>query len=445
MRVERSSPMSQPQALANQSREEPMSEVKPFNIPKQLVWKAYREVKANRGAAGVDKQTLAAFEANREDNLYKIWNRMASGSYFPPPVRLVEIPKGDGGKRALGIPTVADRIAQMVVKMVLEALVEPKFHRDSYGYRPRRSALRAVAAARQRCFDFDWVIDLDIKAFFDSLEHELVEKAVARHTDNPWVRLYIARWLRAPVAGPDGSIQPRSKGTPQGGVISPLLANLFLHYAFDLWMGRSYPELRFERYADDAIVHCRSHGEAQAVLKAIGERLAQCGLELHPMKTRIVYCKDYRRRGKHEHLSFDFLGYTFRPRRARGRWGKNFTGFLPAISGKAAKAIRARMRQWRIRSSNTHQRLEDIARLVNPSMRGWLNYYGRFYRSACVQLLRRYFNQSLTAWARRKFKRLRGRKLASMRWLARIERRDPQLFALWELAPQPQGWLIGAG
>jgi len=370
---------------------------------------------------------------------------MASGAYFPPPVRLVEIPKGDGGKRALGIPTVADRIAQMVVKMVLEPLVEPKFHGDSYGYRPHRSALRAVGVARWRCFEFDWVIDLDIKAFFDSLDHELVEKAVAVHTNNPWVRLYIARWLRAPVARPDGTTQPRSKGTPQGGVISPLLANLFLHYAFDLWMGRSYPGLRFERYADDAIVHCRSHGEAQAVLKAIGERLAQVGLELHPTKTRIVYCKDYRRRGKHEHISFDFLGYTFRPRQAKGRGGKNFTGFLPAISGKAAQAIRAQIRQWRIATSRTHQQLADIARLVNPSVRGWLNYYGGFYRSACVQFLRRYFNQTLTAWARRKFKRLRGRKLASMRWLARIERRDPRLLALWELAPQPQGWLIGAG
>lgn len=393
----------------------------------------------------MDGQSLAAFEENLEGNLYKIWNRMASGSYFPPPVRLVEIPKGNGGKRALGIPTVADRIAQMVVKMVLEPLVEAKFHCDSYGYRPHRCALRAVGVARQRCFEVDWVIDLDIKAFFDSLEHELVEKAVAVHTDNPWVRRYIARWLRAPVARPDGTTQPRSKGTPQGGVISPLLANLFLHYAFDLWMGRSNPQPRFERYADDAMVHCRSHGEAQAVLKAIGERLAQCGLELHPTKTRIVYCKDYRRRGKHEHISLDFLGYTFGPRQAKGRRGKNFTGFLPAISGKSAKAIRAQVRQWRIASSRTHQQLEDIARLVNPTVRGWLNYYGRFYRSACVQFLRRYFNQTLTQWARRKFKRLRGRKLASMRWLARIERRDPRLFALWELAPQPQGWLIGAG
>ena len=418
---------------------------KPYNIPKQLVWRAYRQVKANHGAAGVDGQSLAAFEENLEGNLYKIWHRMASGSYFPPAVRLVEIPQSNSGTRALGIPTVADRIAQMVVKMVLEPLVEPVFHRDSYGYRPHRSALRAVGAARRRCWEFDWVIDLDIKSFFDSLDWDLVERAVAWHTDNPWVRLYIARWLRAPVMGPDGSTKPRTRGTPQGGVISPLLANLFLHYAFDRWMERNYPQLRFERYADDSIVHCRSHGEAQTVLKAIGERFAQCGLELHPGKTRIVYCKDYRRRGKYEHLSFDFLGYTFRPRGAKGRSGKRFTGFLPAISGKAAQTIRTTIRQWRIATSRSHQRLEDVARLVNPSVRGWLNYYGRFYRSRCVGVLRQHFNWTLTAWGRRKFKRLRGRKRASLRWLQRIERRDPKLFALWELAAQPQGWLIGAG
>jgi RNA-directed DNA polymerase len=418
---------------------------KPYNIPKQLVWRAYRAAKANHGAAGVDGQSLAAFEENLEGNLYKIWNRMASGSYFPPPVRLVEIPKGNGGTRALGIPTVADRIAQMVVKMVLEPRVEPVFHRDSYGYRPHRSALRAVGETRKRCWQFDWVIDLDIKAFFDSLDHNLVERAVAWHTDNPWVRLYIGRWLRAPVMRTDGSTQPRSLGTPQGGVISPLLANLFLHYAFDAWMERNYPELRFERYADDSIVHCRDHRQAQTVLRAIGERFAQCGLELHPTKTRIVYCKDDRRRGKYEHISFDFLGYTFRPRPAKSRWGKCFMGFLPAMSGKAAKAVRTTIRQWRIAGSRSHQHLEALARLVNPSVRGWLNYYGRFYRSRCVQVLQRAFKQALTRWARRKFKRLRGRKYASLRWLERIERRDPKLFALWELAAQPQGWIIGAG
>jgi RNA-directed DNA polymerase len=418
---------------------------KPYNIPKQLVWSAYREVKANQGAAGVDGQSLVQFEQNLEDNLYKIWNRMASGSYFPPPVRLVEIPKSNGGTRGLGVPTVADRIAQMVVKMVLEPLVESAFHRDSYGYRPHRSALRAVGEARRRCWEFDWVIDLDIKSFFDTLDWDLVERAVAWHTQNPWVRLYIGRWLRAPLMRPDGSIQARTRGTPQGGVISPLLANLFLHYAFDAWMGRKFPGVRFERYADDSIVHCTNLRQAQAVLTAIGERFAQCGLELHPTKTRIVYCQDDRRRGKFECVSFDFLGYTFRPRPAKSRAGKRFVGFLPAMSGKAAQAVRTTIRQWRIASSRSQQSLEELARLVNPAVRGWLNYYGRFYRSRCVQVVQRAFKQALTAWARRKFKRLRGRKFASLRWLERIERRDPRLFAFWELAAQPQGWIIGAG
>jgi RNA-directed DNA polymerase len=364
-------------------------EAKPYVIPKQLVWEAYQRVKANDGAAGIDGETLAAFEKDLKGNLYKIWNRMSSGSYFPPPVRLVEIPKANGGMRPLGIPTVADRVAQTVTKMVLEPEVEPRFHPDSYAYRPGRSALDAVGTARKRCWAAGWVIDLDIKAFFDSLDHDLVERAVAHHTDLAWVRLYIARWLRAPVQRPDGTMEPRTKGTPQGGVLSPLLANLFLHYAFDTWMQRRYPSVQFERYADDAIVHCRSKSQAEEVLEAIRDRFVQCGLELHPTKTRIVYCKDGDRRGEHEHVAFDFLGFTFQPRRAKNRWGKHFVGFLPAISTKSAKAIRATIRQWRLASTRNNQSLEDLARLVNPSVRGWMNYYGKFYRSKCVQVLRR--------------------------------------------------------
>jgi len=414
-----------------------VSEAKPYNIPKQLVWEAYQRVKANRGAAGVDGESLATFEEDLKGNLYKIWNRMSSGSYFPPPVRLVEIPKGNGGVRPLGIPTVADRVAQTVVKMVLEPMVEPMFHRDSYGYRPGRSALDAVGMARKRCWEADWMIDLDIKAFFDSLDHDLVERAVAHHTDMPWVRLYVARWLRAAVQRMDGALEPRIKGTPQGGVISPLLANLFLHYAFDLWMQRNYPSIVFERYADDAVVHCKSRGEAELVLAAIRDRFAQCGLELHPVKTRIVYCKDDDRRGEHEHVSFDFLGYTFQPRRAKNRWGKFFVSFLPAISTKAAKTIRATIREWRMASHRNNQSLEDLARLVNPTVRGWINYYGRFYRSKSVLVLR-HLNEALAAWARRKFKRLRRRERASMHWLGRIARREPNLFVHWQLGVRPE-------
>jgi group II intron reverse transcriptase/maturase len=416
---------------------------KAYRIPKQLVWAAYQRVKANRGAAGVDGQSLAAFEEDLKGNLYKVWNRMSSGSYIPPPVRLVEIPKDNGGTRPLGIPTVADRVAQTVVKMVLEPEVEPVFHSDSYGYRPGKSALDAVGVTRKRCWEFDWVVDLDIKAFFDSLDHALVERAVAHHTDVPWVRLYISRWLRAPVQMPDGTQEPRTRGTPQGGVISPLLANLFLHYAFDVWMRRTFPQCPFARYADDAVVHCRSQGEAQAVVEAIRGRLVQCHLELHPTKTRIVYCHDADRPGKHEHVSFDFLGYTFKPRRARNHWGKFFWSFLPAISTKAAKAIRKTIREWRF-TSRSNQRLDDLARLVNPSVRGWINYYGRFYRSTCIDVLC-HLNEALAAWVRRKYKRFRRRGRASRVWLGRIERRDPNLFVHWQLGAGLRGRSVRAG
>jgi group II intron reverse transcriptase/maturase len=385
----------------------------------------------------VDGESLAAFEKDLKGNLYKVWNRMSSGSYFPPPVRLVEIPKDNGGKRPLGIPTVGDRVAQTVVKMVLEPLVEPKFHRDSYGYRPGKSALDAVGVARQRCWRADWVIDLDIKSFFDSISHDRVERAVAHHTDSPWVRLYIARWLRAPVQKADGTLEQRTRGTPQGGVVSPLLANLFLHYAFDVWMQRTFPHVQFERYADDAIVHCRSERQACAVLEAIRDRFRQCGLELHATKTRIVYCKDDDRPGKSDSVKFDFLGYTFQPRRAKNRWGKYFVSFLPAMSAKAAKAVRATIRNWRMASTRNNQRLEDLARLVNPVVRGWMNYYGRFYRSKCVQVLR-HLNEALAAWVRRKYRKFRRRERASMYWLGRIARRDRTLFAHWELGVVPE-------
>ncbi|MGE0705591.1 MAG: group II intron reverse transcriptase/maturase [Vicinamibacterales bacterium] len=421
-----------------------MPEAKPYNIPKQLVWDAYQRVKANRGAAGVDGESLEAFEKDLKGNLFKIWNRMSSGSYFPPPVRLVEIPKDNGGTRPLGIPTVGDRVAQTVVKMVLEPKVEPMFHPDSYGYRPGRSAIDAVAMARKRCWRADWVIDLDIKAFFESLDHDLVERAVARHTDSSWVKLYVGRWLRAPLQREDGTLEQRTKGTPQGGVVSPILSNLFLHYAFDMWMQRTFPHVPFERYADDALVHCRSERQARTVLAAIRDRLGQCGLELHPTKTRIVYCKDDDRRGEHEHVAFDFLGYTFQPRRAKNRWGKYFVSFLPAISTKAAKSIRVTIREWRMASTRNNQPLENLARLVNPVAQGWMNFYGRFYRSKCIQVLR-HINEALAAWARRKFKRFRRRERASVHWLGGVARREPGLFAHWRFGATPAAETGGAG
>ena len=437
MRAEQRDPTLQPKMVANQGWEEPLSEVKPFKIPKRLVWEAYQRVRTNRGAAGVDGVSLSAFDNDLKGNLYKVWNRMSSGSYHPAPVRLVEIPKEDGSMRPLGIPTIADRVAQTVVKMVLEPEVEKVFHPDSYGYRPGRSALDAVAVARKRCWEFDWVIDLDIRAFFDSMPHDLVERAVAHHTDLAWVRLYVGRWLRAAVVRPDGTREERTKGTPQGSPLSPSLANLFLHYAFDRWMQREYPRIRFERYADDAVVHCRSEREARVVLEGIRSRLHDCGLEVHPTKTKIVYCKDDDRRGKYERIKFDFLGYTFQPRRAKNRWGRHFVSFLPAISTQAAKAVRRTIRDWRMASTRNNQTLEDLAQLTNPAVRGWMNYYGRFYRSKCVQVLR-YLNLALARWARRKFKRFKRRERASMYWLGRIARRDRKLFVLWQLGVLPE-------
>lgn len=413
-----------------------MSKAKPYSISKQVVWNAYKRVKANRGAAGVDKQSLVAFEKDLKNNLYKIWNRMSSGSYFPPPVRLVEIPK-EKGKRPLGIPTVSDRVAQTVAKMYLEPLVEPKFHEDSYGCRPGKSALDAVATARKRCWRRDWVVDIDIKGFFDNLDWSLVMRAVRFHTDVKWLHLYIERWLSAPVEMEDGSRVERTKGSPQGSVISPLLANLFMHHTFDDWMGRNYPNIQFERYVDDIVIHCVSEKQAKFILQAVRRRLEECGLELHHEKTIIVYCKDDDRRGKYDLIQFDFLGYTFQPRRAKNRYGKYFISFLPAISTKSANKIRTTIRGWRIAATRNNQSLEDLAKLTDPYVRGWMNYYGRFYRSKCGQVLR-YLNNVLVKWVRRKYKdRFRCKERKAAHWLGRIAERDPNLFVLWKLGIKP--------
>jgi RNA-directed DNA polymerase len=409
---------------------------KPFEISKWIVWDAYRKVKANQGAAGVDGESIAEFERDLKGNLYKLWNRMSSGTYFPPPVRAVEIPKAGGkGIRVLGVPTVSDRVAQTVVRSYLEPEVEPIFHPDSYGYRPGRSALDAVAACRERCWRKDWVIDLDIRAFFDSIPWEPMLKAVSKHTDLPWVLLYVERWLKAPLQMGDGTLVQRDRGTPQGSAISPLLANLFLHYAFDSWLAREFPSVSFERYADDAVVHCASRAEAHSVLEAIAHRLAQVGLELHPDKTRIVYCKDAGRRGSHEHERFNFLGYTFRPRLAKSRRGQFFVSFLPAVSDDAKKAMGREIRRWRI-NRRSDLDLEDLAQMYNPILRGWINYYGRFYKSMLYPLFRR-LNEHLARWAARKYKRLHHRFARAVKWLRSVARRDPSLFAHWRLGLTP--------
>ncbi len=416
-----------------------LAERKSFEISKWEVWQAYERVKANKGAPGVDKVTIEEFEADLRGNLYKVWNRMSSGSYFPPPVRAVPIPKPGGGVRMLGVPTVADRIAQTVVAARLEARVEPMFHPDSYGYRPERSALDAVAVARRRCWSKDWVLDLDIRAFFDSVDHDLLLRAVEANTEDRWVLLYVRRWLAAPMVGPDGAIQDRDRGTPQGSAVSPVLANLFLHYAFDAWMAREFPGVRFERYVDDVVVHATTRGQAEQLRSAIATRMAEVGLELHPDKTKIVYCKDDNRRGQHEHAEFTFLGYTFRTRSARNKHGRMFASFLPAVSRDALVAMGRQVRRWRI-----HLRvgvsLADLARWMNPIVRGWMQYYGAFNRSALYPLLRR-INTYLVRWARQKYRALHGFKKAKAWWQA-LCARYPQGFAQWAWTRDflPTGW-----
>jgi RNA-directed DNA polymerase len=410
-----------------------LDKAKPFQISKKVVWDAYLKVKANKGAAGVDDQSIEEFEKDLKDNLYKHWNRMSSGTYFPPPVRTVMIPKKGGGQRGLGIPTVSDRIAQMVAKIYLEPEVEPCFHPDSFGYRPDKSAHDALAAARERCWRYDWVVDLDIKGFFDNLDHCLLLEAVKRHTDCKWILLYVERWLKAPAQLEDGTIVERTKGTPQGGVASPLLANIFLHHVFDEWMKKMYPYIPFERYADDILLHCKNEGRAHFIRDRVEERLKRCKLELHPEKTRIVYCKDELRRKEYPTRDFDFLGYKFRPRLNRTRAGKLFVSFSPAVSDKAKNEIRQTIRGWRLhlRSGST---IEKLAEETNPVVRGWINYYGRFIRGELHKPLQQ-IDRYLVRWARSKYKSLWYHQRRARKWVQRVQRQKPNLFAHWAL-----GW-----
>ena len=406
-------------------------------ISKHQVWKAFKKVKANKGSAGVDHESLKEYERNLEDNLYKLWNRLASGSYFPPPVLEVEIRKKDGGVRKLGIPTVGDRIAQMVIRDVLEPQVESKLHRDSYGYRQGKSAHDAIDKARKLCWRCDWVIDLDIKGFFDNLDHQLLMRAVRYHTQEKWVLMYIERWLKAPIRIREGREVERHKGTPQGGVVSPLLANIFLHHAFDRWMEEEFPTIEFERYADDVIVHCMTYKQADYLLKRIRGRLLKCKLELHPEKTRIVYCKDETRAEKHKHTKFTFLGYTFQCRKTKTANGKTFVSFTPAISKEALSKMYRKIRQLKIHC-RTGQTIEDIAELLNPIIRGWINYYGRFRKSALNFFFHR-LNLRLLKWVSWKYKRCRNKNRRSVGWLANVYKSTPNLFAHWNFGVKPRG------
>ena len=411
-----------------------MHKTKPFVISKNIVYDAFLRVKANKGSAGIDGQSIEEFEENLKDNLYKVWNRMSSGSYFPPAVKAVEIPKKDGGIRTLGIPTVADRIAQMTVKMYFEPLVEPFFHEDSYGYRPMKSAIQAIEITRKRCWRYNWVLEFDIKGLFDNIDHDLLMKAVEKHTNTDWVKLYIRRWLKTPFQTKEG-IKERASGTPQGGVISPVLANLFLHYTFDKWMSIYYPNNPFARYADDAVIHCKTEEEAKKLLQSLNQRMNACKLELHPIKTKVVYCKDADRKGDYENIAFDFLGYTFRPRLSKNRWGKHFVNFTPAISNKSKKSIRQRVREWKLQLK-ADKELEDLSYMFNSAIRGWINYYGKFYKSEMYASLR-HINKALILWVRRKYKRLARHKKKAEHFLGRMAKQNPILFKHWDIGIMP--------
>ncbi len=403
---------------------------KPFEVSKALVWEAFQRVKANGGSAGVDGESIEEFEKSLGDNLYKLWNRMGSGSYFPPPVKAVPIPKKSGGTRILGVPTVADRVAQTVVKLVLEPVLEPVFDRDSFGYRPGRSALDAVALVRRRSWKYDWVVEFDIKGLFDNIDHELLLRAVRKHCNTPWVLLYIERWLMVPMETEEKARVARQRGTPQGGVVSPLLANLFLHYALDAWMRREMRSVRFCRYADDGVVHCKSEVQARLVLRKLGARLRECGLELHPEKTRIVYCQDVNRQATYPMTQFTFLGYTFRPRKAVDKYGRVYVNFSPGVSREALKTMRQTVRGWHLQL-RCDKELRDLSNIFGPVLRGWANYYGRFYPTAMKPLWRQ-VNDYLVRWMQRKYKRLARRVIRAARALGRLAENAPRSFVHWE-------------
>lgn len=419
-----------------------MSITKPFNISKKLVWQAYQQVRANKGASGIDEESIADFERNLKDNLYRLWNRMSSGSYFPPAVKAVSIPKKSGGNRILGIPTVSDRIAQTVVKLVLEPILDPLFDENSYGYRPNKSAIDAIAITRQRCWNHDFVVEFDIKGLFDNIDHELLMKALTKHCKSKWILLYVKRWLKAPMQEHNGNIIARNIGTPQGGVISPLLANLFLHYAFDVWIRKEMPHIPFARYADDGLLHCKNRYQAEHVLKKITERFKECRLEVHPDKSGIVYCKDKNRKREFERISFNFLGYQFRPRRCINKQGLIHPNFLPAISKESKKAIIQEIRSWHIQLK-TDKSVDDLSKMFDAKFRGWYNYYGKFYPTA-MRGIWEHLNKYLVQWVRRKYKRFANHKRRARNYLNYLAHANSDLFTHWKCGIMPGTKMVGA-
>lgn len=411
---------------------EEATESKSIPITKRMVWNAYKKVKTNKGSAGVDQVSIEVFEQDLSKNLYKIWNRLTSGSYFPSAVRAVSIPKKDGSKRQLGIPTVGDRIAQQVIKSYLEPRLEKEFHEHSYGYRPLKSAHQAVEAVRDNVRKYAWVIDMDLSKFFDKMSHALLMKALERHVEEKWVKMYIQRWLTAPIEDESGNKRTKQGyGTPQGGVISPLLANLFLHYALDKWIALNYAGLRFVRYADDVIIHCQNEQQAKEVLANVRERLAQCELSLNEKKTQLVYCQNYRREKRDYRVKFDFLGFSFQPRATKSQRGGLFLGYDCAISNESEKRIVEEFRTLKFhRWSNVA--IEYIASKVNPKIRGWVNYYGKFRRYELSRVFRR-FHFRLVKWVLNRYKSFKRSKKRAYQWLRQRKVVNPKLFYHWEV------------
>jgi len=409
------------------------NETKSIPISRQEVWQAYKKVRSNKGSAGVDEISMKDYDANRSQQLYKLWNRMASGSYFPPPVKEVEILKKDGKVRKLGIPTISDRVGQMVIKQLLEPRLEKIFSNNSYGYRPHKNAHQALEEVRKNCWKTDWVIDLDIKGFFDNIDHEKLMLAINKHVPENWIRFYIERWLKAPRLTKSGElITNQGKGTPQGGVISPLLANLFLHYALDKWLEQTDKTVKYVRYADDVIIHCVSKTQAEQLLKSLQERMYSVGLELHPEKTKIVYCKDYRRKGIYPIVKFDFLGYSFQPRTTKSKKTKGlFLGFDCAISISSRKRIADKLGELEVQKLS-FKSIVGIAQYLNPMIRGWINYYGKFRPSELHKIFRLLRNR-LLRWARKRYKRYKTSLSKANKWLKRIRKQFPYLFYHWQV------------
>lgn len=411
-----------------------MFETKLTTVPitQQMVKNAYRKVKSNGGSAGVDKESLEEFQTDLKNNLYKLWNRMSSGSYFPKSVKEVEIPKASGGKRKLGIPTVSDRIAQQVIKSYLEPRLEAEFHEDSYGYRSLKSAHEALQSVRENVREYAWVVDMDIKSFFDEVNHELLQKALERHVEEKWVKMYITRWLEAPIEKADGTLlQKAGMGTPQGGVISPLLSNLYLHYVLDKWLEKNHPEVAFVRYADDVVLHCKSEEEAKAMLEAVRCRLQECKLRLNEEKSKIVYCKDYRREKKDYGMKFDFLGFTFKPRTIFTKSGDRFTGYDCAISQSAQQRIKERWRKLEFHKNSTLT-IQEIATTLNPQIVGIVRYYGKF-SFWTVRELMTHFHFRLAKWVLKKYRRFKGSFKRAFAWIRMIKSYYPNMFYHWKL------------